>query len=212
MRKFLRFSVLSLLLLVGNMLYAQDEQVVTFDFSNNEGCNFPAEPTALTTPFVMDGYTFTPEAGKFSYIAYEGENDGCVRFEKIKIKLPAFEGKVMKVEFFSGAKTPSSAMVQVGAMVDDKLSVCARKQIPSKGGSCSISTSKYAETASAFYISTANVIQVRTIKVYLSVPTGIKEVEASDAKDDVYYTLTGVRVAHPQKGIFIKNGKKVVLK
>lgn len=44
--------------------------------------------------------------------------------------------------------------------------------------------------------------------------TGINEVNASDAKkaDNVYYNLNGMRVAAPQKGVYIINGKKVVLK
>ena len=39
----------------------------------------------------------------------------------------------------------------------------------------------------------------------------IKEAVAA-ADDAAWYTLQGVRVAAPQKGIFIHNGKKVVLK
>jgi len=29
---------------------------------------------------------------------------------------------------------------------------------------------------------------------------------------DVYYDLNGMHVAHPKKGIYIRNGKKVVVK
>ncbi len=43
-------------------------------------------------------------------------------------------------------------------------------------------------------------------------PTGISTVKASSfaAKDDNYYDLMGRRVAAPQKGIYIKNSKKIV--
>lgn len=41
--------------------------------------------------------------------------------------------------------------------------------------------------------------------------TAIKNVQTATA-DNVYYTLQGVRVANPQKGIFIQNGKKVLFK
>ena len=34
----------------------------------------------------------------------------------------------------------------------------------------------------------------------------------SDLEDGVYYTLNGVRVDHPSKGVYIFNGKKVVIK
>lgn len=47
-----------------------------------------------------------------------------------------------------------------------------------------------------------------TYKLTLS----ISGVDAAAADDAAWYTLQGVRVAAPQKGIFIHNGKKVVLK
>lgn len=46
-------------------------------------------------------------------------------------------------------------------------------------------------------------------------PTGISMVKTNSnfaAKDDCYYDLMGRRVATPQKGIYIKNGKKIILK
>ena len=42
--------------------------------------------------------------------------------------------------------------------------------------------------------------------------TGIKEVKSSGAKDGEWYTLQGQRVQNPGKGLYIKNGKKVVIK
>lgn len=43
--------------------------------------------------------------------------------------------------------------------------------------------------------------------------TGISEIKTNERNtDDAYYTLQGVKVAHPAKGIFIHQGKKVVLK
>ena len=49
--------------------------------------------------------------------------------------------------------------------------------------------------------------------VYPGDATGIESVEAvADSKDDAYYTLSGVRVSHPVKGLYIKNGKKVMVK
>ena len=45
-----------------------------------------------------------------------------------------------------------------------------------------------------------------------SVTTGISTAEVSTAKEDnVWYTLQGVRVAAPTKGIYVKNGKKVMV-
>lgn len=42
--------------------------------------------------------------------------------------------------------------------------------------------------------------------------TGIRELRTDDKNADVYYNLNGVRVEKPQKGIFIRNGKKIVIK
>lgn len=40
----------------------------------------------------------------------------------------------------------------------------------------------------------------------------IHNVEAPIQNDAAYYTLQGIRVEHPQKGIFIHNGRKVIIK
>lgn len=44
--------------------------------------------------------------------------------------------------------------------------------------------------------------------------TGINTVEGNKKDDDnVYYTLSGVRVINPtEKGIYIKNGRKVIIR
>ena len=42
--------------------------------------------------------------------------------------------------------------------------------------------------------------------------TGIRNAQFEEAEPDAYYTLQGQRVENPRKGIYIKNGKKVVVK
>ena len=42
--------------------------------------------------------------------------------------------------------------------------------------------------------------------------TGIENVEAQKVDDGAWYTIQGVRVNKPAKGVFIHNGKKVVVK
>ena len=44
--------------------------------------------------------------------------------------------------------------------------------------------------------------------------TGIDKVEnKKDDEENVYYTLSGVRVINPtEKGVYIKNGKKVIIR
>ncbi|MDE7347963.1 MAG: hypothetical protein K2N48_14625 [Muribaculaceae bacterium] len=46
---------------------------------------------------------------------------------------------------------------------------------------------------------------------YKSASTGVDEVESADA-DGVYYDLTGRRVMTPAKGIYIRNGRKIIVK
>jgi hypothetical protein len=42
--------------------------------------------------------------------------------------------------------------------------------------------------------------------------TGVKEVKSGEVKGEEWYTLQGQRVAKPGKGLYIRNGKKVVIK
>jgi hypothetical protein len=43
-------------------------------------------------------------------------------------------------------------------------------------------------------------------------PTGISNVKADENAEGAYYNMQGIRVAQPTKGVFIHNGKKVVVK
>ena len=42
--------------------------------------------------------------------------------------------------------------------------------------------------------------------------TGVKEMKSEGVKSEEWYTLQGQRVAKPGKGLYIRNGKKVVIK
>ncbi len=42
--------------------------------------------------------------------------------------------------------------------------------------------------------------------------TGISNIEVNKIEDDAYYNLQGMRVEHPSKGIYIHNGKKVIIR
>ena len=42
--------------------------------------------------------------------------------------------------------------------------------------------------------------------------TGVKEVKSKGVKSEEWFTLQGQRVVNPGKGIYIRNGKKVVIK
>ena len=42
--------------------------------------------------------------------------------------------------------------------------------------------------------------------------TGISHIETAQGAADAYYDLSGRRIATPGKGLYIKNGKKVLVK
>jgi hypothetical protein len=42
--------------------------------------------------------------------------------------------------------------------------------------------------------------------------TGIHAIGSDAKKDNNFYTLQGVRVDKPTKGIYIQNGKKIIIK
>ena len=42
--------------------------------------------------------------------------------------------------------------------------------------------------------------------------SGIESTEAKSAQDGIFYTLQGMPVSQPTKGLFIKNGKKIIIK
>jgi hypothetical protein len=45
------------------------------------------------------------------------------------------------------------------------------------------------------------------------IETGIEDVKVSSpATESPYYNLNGIRVAQPRKGVYIKDGKVVVIK
>jgi hypothetical protein len=50
------------------------------------------------------------------------------------------------------------------------------------------------------------------LSINLSEETGITNMQTESVQNDVFYNLQGIQVKQPQKGIFIKNGKKYVIK
>ena len=53
-----------------------------------------------------------------------------------------------------------------------------------------------------------------TVNATFKTATGINNIDNNGVagEKDVYYNLQGVRVANPGKGVYIKNGKKVLVK
>lgn len=49
-------------------------------------------------------------------------------------------------------------------------------------------------------------------KLYSTTSTGIRQLEGETSLTPAYYDLQGRRADHPTKGIYISNGKKVIIK
>ena len=63
------------------------------------------------------------------------------------------------------------------------------------------------------YLPVENYNPAKALRMVFSDATDINEIIAPPATDDdAFYTLNGVRVTTPTKGIYIKNGKKIVIK
>ena len=63
------------------------------------------------------------------------------------------------------------------------------------------------------YLPVENYNPSKPLRIIFSDVTDINEIIAQPTTDDdAFYTLSGVRVTNPTKGIYIKNGKKVVVK
>ena len=66
---------------------------------------------------------------------------------------------------------------------------------------------------SGLYWDTSDLLKPTGILRVTNTPTGINNIYIDNHYDDYYYTLDGVRIENPtKKGIYIKNGKKVVIK
>lgn len=213
MKKFMRFSVLSLLLLLGNIVCAQEERVVTLDFTSNDGWNFPMESTTITeeTTYTKDGLTVTLSPKKARKIQWT--NGQLIVEGMVSLILPKFDFEVEKIVYEAGSEQKTHGITfYANSKLFGTLSVKAGEIATIDLTSADNKECQAPNTEYMFMIRSLS-FSVKSIKVYgKGGTTGIKEVKAEHAASDVYYTLSGVRVAHPQKGIYIVNGKKVVLK
>lgn len=208
MKSFYRISVLSLMLLVCNMVGAQE---ITLDFTSNEGWNFPTEAATKEGSFTKDGVTIKLDVSAnhtgYYWMTYNDENALFIGAGG-HIYFPQFDFDVEKFEITTASFARTTYVyLERDAQEQSRVSVKTRGKVTTVTIDDNLKAAK-GQYAMRFN----NGAQLANIKVYKATPTAIKEVTTTKEDDGIYYTLDGVKVSKPtKKGIYIKNGKKVVL-
>ncbi len=60
-------------------------------------------------------------------------------------------------------------------------------------------------------IDTQTIGEAKEISFDTNKPTSVRDAESGKQGKDVYYNLYGIQVSHPQKGIYVLNGKKIII-
>lgn len=171
------------------------------------------EYTTLISPYALD---FSGTSIKPYIVKDDNANDGYVTLTKVS-KVPANTGLILKAETLN-----AEVNIPVLASTADDMTGNLM------AGSATATT---AVAANAGYILKNGVFQpssggdLPAGKAYLNIAvsaptltldfggtTGIKSVDNGQVTVDSYYNLAGQRVAQPTKGLYIVNGKKVILK
>jgi len=165
------------------------------------------------TYYFNDGYSIS-NTGK----AYQNGNGNTIKYSagyQYTIAIP--EGKSVKGISFKGYSnndTNSCHLAEVnGVQYDaDTYSYANRKTLdaPSKYVTHSITLTQPVSGQLTFTPGGAQACFIITLDV-MSGTTGIAQVEKL-VTDNFCYTLSGQRVLHPTKGLYIINGKKVIIK
>jgi hypothetical protein len=73
------------------------------------------------------------------------------------------------------------------------------------------------------FVSTSGQVKIKPFRAYFSLPgvdsfllpdvepDGMTKIEFTDRNDDILYNMSGQRVSVPQRGIYIKNHKKILV-
>lgn len=141
-------------------------------------------------------------------------------------KVPAGAAVMLKG---SGTKTLKRTTEEVAVLSDNKMLACTDGSVTGNGVNGVTNTDVYVlgngKSGLGFYMLKGT---LQAGKGYLQVSegtgnakpnfisfeetTGVKTVVINKDSDGEVYSLQGIRVAHPQKGIYVKNGKKYVIK
>lgn len=195
----------------------------TTKFDSNLSLTLGKEWTTFTSAYNLD---FSSVDGLTAYTAKYNEANDAVALTPVK-KVAAHTGLILKGEANTTYTLPILASNEAGleAVTDNQLVDCVdavwstgRKNdyFLSNGKFVKSDNDGWALPGKSFlYISSGRVNQSESpLRVYVdNTATAINGItNNSVVKDEAYYNLQGVKVQRPQHGVFIHNGKKVVLK
>jgi hypothetical protein len=194
----------------------EEADKITFLF-NSEGNDwgFPTDKTVGEASFTYDDYTIKLQGTEGNGYKYD-VGQKCLLFGKqgACLTLPAFSFPVIKIDVFGNEKASQSVKQNIFVGED---AVSTETEGAHKTNTYEIASDKQA--AGTIYTlkvtSNANT-QITQIIVYKGeesgiISTGINNVEQTIG-DAAIYNLNGVRVNKVQKGVYVVNGKKVVIK
>lgn len=190
-----------------------DDSKTIFYFTNNKW-GIPTSKTVDEASFTADGYTITLKGSSGNGYSYYPQNYLMLGKTEAYLTLPAFSFPVSKIEVV-GRDDASPSVVQ-NIYVDDK--AVSDATTGAKGTNTYVIASDYqaAGTIYTFKVTSNHNTQITQIIVYKgeesgTISTGINNVEKTIG-DAAIYNLNGVRVNKVQKGVYVVNGKKVVIK
>lgn len=196
----------------------------TTNFDSNLPLTLSNEWTTLTSAYNLDFSNV--EGGLTAYTAKYNKDNDAVALTPVK-KVAAHTGLILKGEKGKTYTLPILASDEAGleAVTDNQLVDCVDAVwSSSRDNDYFLSNGKFVKSTNAgwalpgksfLYISSGRVNKSESpLRVYVdNTATAINGITNNPVvKDEAYYNLQGVKVQRPQHGVFIHNGKKVVLK
>lgn len=195
----------------------------TTNFDSNLSITLGKEWKTFTSAYNLD---FSGVEGLTAYTAKYNEANDAVALTPVK-KVAAHTGLILKGEAGKTYTLPILASDEAGleAVTDNQLVDCVDAVwSSSRDKDYFLSNGKFVKSKNAgwalpgksfLYISSGRVNKSESpLRVYVdNTATAINGITNNPVvKDEAYYNLQGVKVQRPQHGVFIHNGKKVVLK
>ena len=196
----------------------------TTNFVSNFSITLSKEWTTLTSAYNLDFSNV--EGGLIAYTAKYNKDNDAVALTPVK-KVKAHTGLILKGEANTTYTLPILASNEAGleAVTDNQLVDCVdavwstgrdNDYFLSNGEFVKSDNDGWALPGKSFlYISSGRGNKSESpLRVYVdNTATAINGITNNPVvKDEAYYNLQGVKVQRPQHGVFIHNGKKVVLK